>query len=110
MARIDEALAEIRTVARRDPILAAEGAMLFLEKISPAIRNVDSSSGSLGGTTYAAVAALLPIIVEAKVSDTTRAKWLERLYDAIQEDDPPHLESIGDYWGELCVTPELASH
>jgi hypothetical protein len=48
IARIDEALAEIRAVARKDSVLAAEGAVLF-------------------------------------------------------------LESLGDRWGELCVTPERAS-
>jgi len=43
------------------------------------------------------------------VSDAIRGKWLDRLFEAIEEDDPPYLESLGDHWGELCVTPELAS-
>jgi tetratricopeptide (TPR) repeat protein len=38
-----------------------------------------------------------------------REKWLDRLFDAIQEDDPPYIESLGDHWGELCTTQELAS-
>ena len=38
-----------------------------------------------------------------------RKKWLERLFRAIQEDDPPYIESLGDHWGDLCATPELAS-
>ncbi len=46
--RIKEAVSEIKKVARRDDLLAAEGAVLFLEKISPAIEQVDSSSGSIG--------------------------------------------------------------
>lgn len=25
-----------------------------------------------------------------------------------QEDDPPYIESLGDHWGELCATQELA--
>jgi len=48
ISRIDEALAEIRAVARHDPTAAAEGAVLLLEKISPALCQVDSSSGALG--------------------------------------------------------------
>lgn len=32
--RIHEALTEIRAVARHDPTIAAEGAVLFLEKLS----------------------------------------------------------------------------
>jgi len=109
IARIDEVLAEIRAVARHDAALAAEGAVLFLEKVSPAVRDVDSSSGALGSATYGAVEALVPIIAAAPVSDAIRAKWLDRLFEAIEEDDPPYLESLGDHWGELCVTPEFAS-
>lgn len=33
---------------RSDPVLAAEGAVLFLEKVSPALEHVDSSSGAIG--------------------------------------------------------------
>jgi hypothetical protein len=109
IARIDEAVAEIRAVARKDPALAAEGAVLFLEKISPAVQGVDSSSGALGSATYGAVEALVPIIAAAPVSDAIRATWLDRLFEAIEEDDPPYLESLGEHWGELCVTPERAS-
>ena len=106
---IDEALSEIIAVNRHDPVLAAEGAIIFLEKISPAVRGVDSSSGALGGATYSAIHVLVPIIAAAPVSEPVRAKWLNRLFEAIQEDDPPYIESLGDFWGELCVTPMLAS-
>ena len=53
--RIHEALAEIRAVARQDPAAAAEGAVLFLERLSPALNQVDSCTGALGNATYAAV-------------------------------------------------------
>lgn len=49
--RIHEALAEIRAVARQDTTAAAEGAVLFLEKLPPALNQVDSSSGALGNAT-----------------------------------------------------------
>jgi hypothetical protein len=35
-------------VAKTEPVLAAEGAVLFLEKLAPAIEQVDSSSGAIG--------------------------------------------------------------
>jgi hypothetical protein len=38
-----------------------------------------------------------------------RRQWLDRLFEAIQKDDPPYIESLGDHWGELCATQELAS-
>ncbi len=46
--RIKEAVSEIKKTARKDPLLGAEGAVLFLEKVSPAIEQVDSSSGAIG--------------------------------------------------------------
>lgn len=109
ISRIEEALAEIRAVARHDLASAADGAVLFLEKVSPALCQVDSSSGALGNATDGAVQTLVPIIVGAAVSDTVRGKWLERLFAAMQEDDPPYIETLGDHWGDLCVSPELAS-
>jgi tetratricopeptide (TPR) repeat protein len=107
--RIHEALTEIRAVARQDPAAAAEGAVLFLEKLSPALNQIDSSSGALGNATYSAVQELVPIISSAPVDDTVRKKWLDRLFDAIQDDDPPYIEHLGDHWGDLCATSELAS-
>lgn len=108
--RIDKALSEISKAAKVDAVRAAEGAVLFLEKLSPAIRDVDSSSGALGNATYSAVNQLVPIIAAARPRDGVREKWLERLFEALQEDDPPYLESLGDHWGELCASPALASH
>ena len=107
--RIDEALAEIRIVARHDQAAAAEGAVLLLEKLSPALCQVDSSSGALGNATHSAVETLVPFIAGAQVTHAVRVKWLERLFTAIQDDDPPYIESLGDYWGDLCVSIELAS-
>jgi hypothetical protein len=107
--RIHEALTEIRAVARQDPAAAAEGAVLFLENLSPALNQIDSSSGALGNATYAAVQELVPLIGSAPVDTALRKKWLDRLFEAIQEDDPPYIETLGDHWGELCATPELAS-
>lgn len=107
--RIHEAMSEIRSVARHDPVSAAEGAVLFLEKLSPALCQVDSSSGALGNAAYVAVQELAPLISDSPVTDVLRKKWQERLFDAIQEDDPPYIESLGDHWGDLCATQALAS-
>ena len=37
------------------------------------------------------------------------AKWLERLWNAYVADAIPYIETLSDFWGELCVTKELAS-
>ena len=109
IGRIHEALAEIRAVARHDPATGAEGAVLLLEKLSPALCQIDSSSGALGNAAYTAVQELASLISQAPVSTAVRKKWLDRLFEAIQEDDPPYIESLGDHWGELCATQEQAT-
>lgn len=107
--RIKEALKEIKQLARKEPVLAAEGAIILLEKLSPALEQVDSSSGALGSAVNKAIEVLVPLIAKADVNAELRQRWLERLWQALQDDDMPYIELLGDYWGELCVTPELAS-
>lgn len=107
--RIAEALAEIRAVARHDPLRAADGAVRFLVKLSPALEQVDSSSGALGSAARAAVEALVPVIAQAPADEGMREGWLEQLFEAIQNDDPPYLELLDERWGDLCATPEAAS-
>lgn len=53
--RIREALAEIKKVKRQDSVLAAEGAVLLIEKLVPAIERIDSSSGAIGTAVNRAV-------------------------------------------------------
>ena len=107
--RIKEALTEIMAVAKTEPMLAAEGAVLFLEKLAPAIKQVDSSSGGISSAVNRAIKMLVSIIVKAEVSRAVREKWLDRLFDALQEDAMPYLEYMEEFWGELCATPETAA-
>ncbi len=107
--RIKEAVAEIRQVAKQDKVLGAEGAVLFIERVSPAIEQVDSSSGAIGTAVNNAIDVLVGIIAEAPVDQATRMKWLDRLFEAHGADQMPYIERLADYWGELCASPELAS-
>ena len=107
--RIKQAVSEIKKVGRRDPVLAAEGAVLFLERVSPAIEQVDSSSGSIGTAVNHAVEDLAAIIAEAPADVTTREAWLDRLWEAHASDEIPYIEGLADYWGELCASKEVAS-
>lgn len=109
ITRIREAVSEIKGIRRRDPVLAAEGAVLFIERVSPAIMNVDGSSGAIGNAVNKAIEDLVPIIAGAPADDEQRDKWLDRLWDAFLEDEMPYIESLADYWGDLCVTSERAS-
>jgi hypothetical protein len=109
VTRIKEAVAEIQRVVRTDPATAAEGAVRLIERLSPALEHVDSSSGALGSAVNRAIENLVPIIGSANVSIADREKWLKRLYEAHAVDQVPYIETLADFWGELCVTQELAS-
>ncbi len=89
--------------------MAAGGAVLFLEKVAPAIEHVDGSSGAMGTAVNRAIEALAPIIARAPADDRIRAAWLDRLWQAIAEDGMPYLERLDERWGELCAHPALAS-
>jgi hypothetical protein len=107
--RIKEAISEIKKVARKDGALAGEGAVIFFERLSPALEHVDSSSGYLGSAVHKAIEELVPIIAGAAIDQATRDEWLDRLWKAREEDKMPYIEAIGDHWGELCSSPEIAS-
>ena len=107
--RVKEAVSEIKGVARKDEVRAAEGAVLFLEKVSPALENVDGSSGAIGTAVNHAITAFVEIIASAPVENETREKWLERLFEAHAADQIPYIETLADHWGELCASPDLAS-
>lgn len=107
--RIKEAIAEIKLVAKKEPVIAAEGAVALLEKLPPALEQVDNSSGSLGSAVHRAMDILVPIIAKPNVEPAIRQRWLERLWAAVEDDGMTYIESLGDYWGELCATPEMAS-
>lgn len=107
--RVKEAVSEIKKVARKDPVLAAEGAVRFLEKVSPALEHVDSSSGAIGTAVNRAITALVSVIAKAPTDADTRAAWLERLFDAHADDEIPYIESLANHWGELCASKEIAS-
>lgn len=109
ITRIKEAVSEIKAAAKKDPILGAEGAVLFLQKLSPALQNIDGSSGAIGTAANRAIEALVPIIAKAPADQALRRKWLEKLYQAHADDQIPYIESLADYWGELCANPEIAA-
>lgn len=76
--RIREAVTEIRRAARHDPVLGAEGAVTLLERLSPALEEVDSSSEAIGAAVNRAIDAPVPIIAGAPAAAATRAEWPHR--------------------------------
>jgi hypothetical protein len=95
--RVKQAVSEITKVARNEPALAAEGAVTLLERLSPALEHVDSSSGAIGTAVNNAIGELVPIIASAYADPTTREAWLERLWEAHASDQIPYIETLADY-------------
>jgi hypothetical protein len=90
---VREALKEIKSVARTDPAVAAEGAVRFLERVSPALEHVDSSSGAMGTAVYQAVSVLAEIIGDAPLETSQRARLLDRSWEALQDDRMGYLDA-----------------
>lgn len=107
--RIKEAISEIKKIAKKEPLLAAEGAVLFLTKLSPSLGQVDSSSGRIGNATYNAIETLVQIIKNAPANKKTRKNWLIKLEEAKSGDGMCYLDSLSSQWGDLCGSPEIAS-
>lgn len=107
--RLKEAVAEIKKVARVDPVTAADGVVCLVERIWPAFEYVDTSSGALGSAVNWTQEELLPVVIEAPVDRKTRDKWLDRLWQAIENDGVDYLWMVEDRWGELCRSREVAS-
>ena len=105
--RLKEAMSEIRKAGRHDPVLAAEGAIRLVEKLWPAFQHIDTSSGLLGGAVNNAVHEAIEYPIKAQVDSRTREKWLERLWEAFQEDGVDYTIEVSDRWGELCGSDEL---
>jgi hypothetical protein len=109
ITRLQEAVFEIRQVARLQPVLAAEGAVTLLERVSSAPEHVDSSSGAIGSAVNRTIAELVPVVAAAPADARTRAAWLDRLFEAHAADQLPYIEQLAECWGELCGSRELAS-
>lgn len=107
--RLEEARREIATVARQDPVAAADGAVTLIERIVPAIEHIDSSSGRIGTCVANTLDALVAIIAAAPATQAQRAAWLDRLFEALNDDGYGYLDGLGEDWGRLCVTPDLAN-
>jgi len=76
--RLKEAVREIKAVHRKDPALAADGAVRLIERLVPAIQDIASSSGSLGKATNRALDTLLDLIAGAPADTKTRSAWSRR--------------------------------
>jgi hypothetical protein len=107
--RVKQAVGAIKKAARTDPMLAADGAVSLFERLSPALEQVDGSSGAIGTAVNSAIAELVPLVASAPADARTREEWLEQCWEAHAADQMPYIEALADYWGDLCASKEVAS-
>jgi hypothetical protein len=107
ISRLKEAVSEIKAVAKTDPVAAGDGAVSLMERIWPALQDIDSSSGALGTAVARTLDELIPILIDAPADHATRSKWLERLFEAVQDDGVNYLTPVEDRWGEIARYPDL---
>jgi hypothetical protein len=105
--RLKSASSEIRAVARTDPTGAAEGVIALAQRIWSAFEHIDTSSGALGNAVRRTLEDLLPILIEAPADEKTRAKWLEQLREAIEDDGVDYLAPIADRFGQIAAYRQL---
>ena len=107
ISRLKEAASEIRSVAKSDPVTAGEGTVSLMERIWPAFQDIDTSSGALGTAVARTLSELIPILADAPADHATRSKWLERLFEAVQNDGVEYLGPVEERWGEIAHYPDL---
>lgn len=107
ITRLKEAVKEIRTAAKSDPVAAGDGCVALMERLWPALQHIDTSSGALGTAVHNTLEELIPLLIAAPADRDTRAKWLERLFDAVQEDGVEYLDPVAERWGEIARYPDL---
>jgi hypothetical protein len=91
IGRLKEAVAEIRSVAKSDPVAAGDGVVSLMERIWPSFQGIDTSSGALGAAVLRTVNEPIPILTVAPADHATRGKWLERLFEAVQNDGVEYI-------------------
>jgi hypothetical protein len=107
VSRLKEAASEIRSAAKSDPVVAGDGVVSLMERIWPFFQGIDTSSGALGAAVFRTLNELIPILAAAPADHATRSKWLERLFEAVQNDGVEYLAPLADRWGEIAQYPDL---
>ena len=64
---------------------------------------------ALGSAVNKTLDQLLLVIINAPADANTRQKWLERLWQAMEDDGVDYLGPVGDRWGDVCGSVEAAN-
>ncbi|MFT7620129.1 MAG: hypothetical protein ACI97A_003786 [Planctomycetota bacterium] len=106
--KIQLAIAEIKKIGTKNQALAADGAVLFFQRISPAVEIADVTAPALIQVIDQGIKTLVPIIATAEIQMKQRKWLLKKLFEAHERDRGLVLESLTDHWGDLCASQTLA--
>ena len=106
-ARLKASVSEIKKVAKTDPVAAGDGVVSLMERIWPAFQDIDTSSGALGTAVNRTLDEVIPILIAAPADHAITTTWLERLFEAVQNDGVQYLAPVEDRWGEIARYPDL---
>jgi hypothetical protein len=102
---VKETVAEIKKVARKDPVRAGDGAVTFIERVSPALEHVESHRH---GPQQRDRRPRLGHRERARRCEDprgmARAAWERRT----RPTRSPYIETLADYWGELSASRAIA--
>jgi hypothetical protein len=101
--RLKSASTEKRAVARADPTAAAEGVFALAQRIWPAFEHIDTSSGALGNAVRRTARRFAADPDRSTGDEKTRAKWLEQLREAIEDDGVDYVAPIADRFGQIAA-------
>lgn len=105
--RIKAAVGEINNVAKKDSVLAAEGAVKFIEKCWRAIEQIDSSSGAIGCAVNNALYDIAGLFGSAELPVKERLKLIERIWESWQEEGYGYYDVLSELWPKLCKDHEV---
>ena len=100
--RIPQAVSEIKRVARKDRWWPPK-AVLFLERLSPAIEQVDSSSGAIGTAVNKAIADLAAVIAAARLMRPRDSDGWSGCGRPVRMTRSPISKGSVTTGGELCI-------
>lgn len=109
-SRIKEAIKEILAVAKNDPALAAEGAVVFIEKCWRALEHIDSSSGAIGNAVNKALFELAEVVARAEIPSKERLKLTTRIWDSWQDEGYGYYDMLSELWPKYCVEKEVMNY
>ena len=108
--RIKSAVKEIKNVAKKDSVTAAEGAVAFIEKCWRAIEHIDSSSGAIGIAVSNALSELAEIIAHAELSPKEHLELTKRIWESWEDEELGYYDVLGKMWSEFCAIDEILNY